>query len=71
MATWVEQLKTTLWDGEVIRNDPDSRVVFIGVTTTPWPRQFWNEHRAEIKKGCSGVFFVIVGAFVLHVLGLR
>jgi len=59
MATWFKRLKTKLWDGEVYTNPPGSAVIFIGISR-PWPRQFWEEHRTDIKKGCWTVFFGLV-----------
>ena len=70
MATWFKQLKTKYWDGEPYKNLPNSGFVIIGVRT-PWARQFWKEHRAEIKKGCWGVFFVIIGASPTVASGIR
>ncbi|MDM0002219.1 hypothetical protein QTI24_26680 [Variovorax sp. J22P240] len=59
MATWFKRVKTKLWDGEPYKGDPNSGI-FIITFRTPWARQFWQEHRPEIKKGLWTVFFGLV-----------
>ncbi|RYH67711.1 MAG: hypothetical protein EON54_03850 [Alcaligenaceae bacterium] len=59
MADWFKRVKTKYWDGEPYENDPNDIFVIIGIRT-PWPRQFWQEHRPEIKKGLWAVFFGLV-----------
>lgn len=68
MTTWLKRLKTQLWDGEVIRNDPDSALIFIGITT-PWPRRFWNDHKGHITKGLWYVFFGVVLYLLTKLIG--